>query len=104
MFVKQPKPKCFDCCNAPHLDVFGNDEKVTLKNSFKNLKDSFQTLIGKIEQPKLDCCGAPNPCKSQFVPGYGMSFPMDLDVNAKAMILGACFLVDYMMGADKQDK
>ncbi|RZF42929.1 hypothetical protein LSTR_LSTR000552 [Laodelphax striatellus] len=27
---------------------------------------------------------------------FGVTFPMDLDVNLKAVMLGACFLIDYM--------
>ncbi|CAG2164454.1 unnamed protein product [Oppiella nova] len=27
---------------------------------------------------------------------FGISFPMDLDVNIKAVLLGACFLIDFM--------
>lgn len=27
---------------------------------------------------------------------FGISFPMDLDVNIKAVVLGACFLIDFM--------
>ena len=27
---------------------------------------------------------------------FAFSFPMDLDVRAKATLLGACFLIDYM--------
>ena len=27
---------------------------------------------------------------------FGISFPLDLDVNAKAILLGATFLIDFM--------
>ncbi|XP_077865055.1 phospholipid scramblase 1-like [Saccoglossus kowalevskii] len=27
---------------------------------------------------------------------FGITFPMDLDVNMKAVMLGACFLIDFM--------
>ncbi|XP_053209542.1 phospholipid scramblase 2-like isoform X2 [Panonychus citri] len=27
---------------------------------------------------------------------FGISFPMDLDVNIKAVLMGACFLIDFM--------
>lgn len=27
---------------------------------------------------------------------FGISFPMDLDVNVKAVLVGACFLIDFM--------
>lgn len=27
---------------------------------------------------------------------FGISFPMDLDVKMKAVMLGACFLIDFM--------
>jgi hypothetical protein len=32
------------------------------------------------------------------------SFPMDLDVRAKATLLGACFLIDYMFFEKKANK
>ena len=27
---------------------------------------------------------------------FGINFPMDLDVRMKAVLLGACFLIDFM--------
>ncbi|XP_025016578.1 phospholipid scramblase 3-like [Tetranychus urticae] len=33
---------------------------------------------------------------------FGISFPMDLDVNIKAVLLGACFLIDFMYFETKQ--
>lgn len=27
---------------------------------------------------------------------FGISFPMDLDIKINAMMLGACFLIDFM--------
>lgn len=35
---------------------------------------------------------------------FGISFPMDLDVRAKATLLGACFLIDYMFFEMKGNK
>nr|XP_046244614.1 phospholipid scramblase 1-like [Scatophagus argus] len=32
---------------------------------------------------------------------FGISFPMDLDVKIKAVIVGACFLIDFMFFEDK---
>ncbi|XP_015784447.1 phospholipid scramblase 2-like [Tetranychus urticae] len=33
---------------------------------------------------------------------FGISFPMDLNVNIKAVLLGACFLIDFMYFETKQ--
>ncbi|XP_073530757.1 phospholipid scramblase 2-like isoform X1 [Phyllobates terribilis] len=35
---------------------------------------------------------------------FGVQFPMDLDVKIKAVILGACFLIDFMFFEDKGNK
>ncbi|XP_014278612.1 phospholipid scramblase 2-like isoform X2 [Halyomorpha halys] len=34
---------------------------------------------------------------------FGITFPMDLDVKLKAVMLGACFLIDYMFFEKKSD-
>ncbi|KAJ1088411.1 hypothetical protein NDU88_001568 [Pleurodeles waltl] len=34
---------------------------------------------------------------------FGIQFPMDLDVKIKAVLLGACFLMDFMFFEHKQD-
>ena len=34
---------------------------------------------------------------------YGISFPIDLDVNAKALILGALFLIDIMYFEERSE-
>jgi uncharacterized protein YxjI len=33
---------------------------------------------------------------------FGISFPVDLDVKMKAVMLGACFLIDFMFFEDSQ--
>ncbi|NXJ91817.1 PLS1 scramblase, partial [Corythaixoides concolor] len=35
---------------------------------------------------------------------FGMTFPMDLDVKMKAVMIGACFLIDYMFFERTGDK
>jgi len=35
---------------------------------------------------------------------FGISFPMDLDVRAKAVLLGACFLIDFMFFEKKANR
>ncbi|XP_039616496.1 phospholipid scramblase 1-like isoform X2 [Polypterus senegalus] len=35
---------------------------------------------------------------------FGVQFPMDLDVKVKAVMLGACFLIDFMYFEHKQDR
>ncbi|KAK3922880.1 Phospholipid scramblase 2 [Frankliniella fusca] len=35
---------------------------------------------------------------------FGITFPMDLDVRMKAVMLGACFLIDAMFFEKKQDR
>ncbi|NXK35350.1 PLS1 scramblase, partial [Piprites chloris] len=38
---------------------------------------------------------------------FGITFPMDLDVKMKAVMIGACFLIDFMFfehGADKKQR
>ncbi|KAM3616692.1 uncharacterized protein V6R79_021815 [Siganus canaliculatus] len=34
---------------------------------------------------------------------FGMSFPMDLDVKIKAVMIGACFLIDFIFFESKKD-
>ncbi|KAK3724321.1 hypothetical protein QZH41_001804 [Actinostola sp. cb2023] len=34
---------------------------------------------------------------------FGISFPMDLNVKAKATLLGACFLIDFMFFEQNQN-
>ncbi|XP_031567695.1 phospholipid scramblase 1-like [Actinia tenebrosa] len=34
---------------------------------------------------------------------FGITFPMDLDVNIKAVVLGACFLIDFMFFETSND-
>ena len=35
---------------------------------------------------------------------FGISFPMDLDVEIKAVMLGACFLIDFMFFENKPEQ
>lgn len=35
---------------------------------------------------------------------FGISFPMDLDVRCKAVLIGACFLIDYMFFEKQANK
>jgi len=98
-FIRQVEPKCCDemtlklndvnmntqlyirfkpeCCERPKFRVYGIDN---------------QTLIGTIEKKRG------NILREMFTNAdtYGVDFPLDLDVNAKALILGALFLIDMM--------
>ncbi|KAM0727373.1 Phospholipid scramblase family member 5 [Formica fusca] len=47
-----------------------------------------QHLIGKIQQERSGFFTISNM--------FGINFPRDLDVNIKAVLLGACFLIDFM--------
>lgn len=35
---------------------------------------------------------------------FGITFPMDLDVKMKAVVLGACFLIDFMFFEQAQNQ
>lgn len=59
---------------------------------FKVLSKDGQTEVGKITKQWSGLV------KEAFTDAdnFGINFPMDLDVNIKAVLLGACFLIDFM--------
>ena len=85
------------------------------------VKDGTDTVVLRIEGPALPSCGCCGEEFSVFTPdgrnevgqitkqwsgyaqeaftdadNFGISFPLDLDVNIKATLLAALFLIDYM--------
>ena len=59
---------------------------------FKVLTTDGANEVGKISK-KWSGYASENSCKMDV---FGISFPMDLDVRMKAVMLGACFLIDMM--------
>ncbi|XP_023223588.1 phospholipid scramblase 2-like isoform X2 [Centruroides sculpturatus] len=59
---------------------------------FKVLSNDGSTEVGKISKQWTGFV------KETFTDtdNFGISFPMDLDVKIKAVLLGACFLIDFM--------
>ncbi|XP_053209549.1 phospholipid scramblase 2-like [Panonychus citri] len=59
---------------------------------FKIFTSNGNTQIGRIAKKWI---GLTREVLSD-IDHFGISFPMDLDVNIKAVLLGACFLIDFM--------
>ncbi|XP_070539282.1 phospholipid scramblase 2-like [Ptychodera flava] len=59
---------------------------------FQVLSNDGATQVGKISKQWSGLA------KEMFTDAdnFGITFPMDLDVNIKAVMLGACFLIDFM--------
>ncbi|XP_076867729.1 phospholipid scramblase 1-like [Brachyhypopomus gauderio] len=64
------------CCNDVDFDVKGKDGHVIGRIS--------KQWSGLIKEIRTD------------TDNFGINFPMDLDVRMKAVLLGACFLIDFM--------
>ncbi|KAK1787765.1 hypothetical protein P4O66_016248 [Electrophorus voltai] len=70
-------PLCaISCCGDVNFDVKGKDGHVIGRIS--------KQWSGLIKEGLTDA------------DNFGISFPMDLDVKMKAVLLGACFLIDFM--------
>lgn len=71
-------PFCtFSCCGDVQFDVLSRDGNVKVGKISKQ-------WAGLIREAFTDA------------DYFGISFPMDLDVKMKAVMLGACFLIDFM--------
>ncbi|XP_015784443.1 phospholipid scramblase 2-like [Tetranychus urticae] len=67
----------FSCCSDVKFKVLTRDGKIEVGCITKQWSGLAQELFGNINH-------------------FGISFPMDLDVKIKAVLLGACFLIDFM--------
>ncbi|RWS07767.1 phospholipid scramblase 1-like protein, partial [Dinothrombium tinctorium] len=65
------------CCTAVKFSVYTKDENVVIGEISKYWGGIFKEAFSKADT-------------------FGISFPMDLDVNSKATLLGALFLIDFM--------
>ncbi|XP_053209675.1 phospholipid scramblase 2-like [Panonychus citri] len=65
---------------------------------FKVYSCDGETQIGRIAKKWSGCV---KECCTD-ADNFGVSFPMDLDVNLKAVLLGACFLIDFMYFEETQ--
>ncbi|XP_030312406.1 phospholipid scramblase 1 [Calypte anna] len=65
------------CCEDVHFEVKSLDETATIGRISKQWTGLVKEVF----------TGADN---------FGIAFPMDLDVKMKAVLLGACFLIDFM--------
>ncbi|XP_068135347.1 phospholipid scramblase 2-like isoform X2 [Hyperolius riggenbachi] len=97
--IKQNWNPCF-----PRFTIMNEMEEEVLKlygpciplrcffDTYFELKTLNKSDIGRISKPWMD------PVKETFtdVHFFGASFPMDLDVKMKAVVLGACFLIDFL--------
>ncbi|XP_053209550.1 phospholipid scramblase 2-like [Panonychus citri] len=98
-FVKEswsPFVPKFRICNAAgetvlHIEgafgVFGCRHDIDFK-----ILNSNNTQIGKISKMWMGFSGE----IISEIDHFSISFPMDLDVNIKAVLLGACFLISFM--------
>ncbi|XP_033126954.1 phospholipid scramblase 1-like isoform X2 [Anneissia japonica] len=99
-YVKQSWSVCY-----PQFTIENANEETILKISgplctwnlcgdveFDVLSADGSTKVGKISKQWTGFA------KEAFTDAdnFGISFPMDLDVNIKAVMLGACFLIDFM--------
>ncbi|XP_063698103.1 uncharacterized protein LOC134829041 [Culicoides brevitarsis] len=77
---------------------------LTTSCCFNDVKFKLMTLdgqkVGKISK-KWSGIGREMFTDSDF---FGISFPLDLDVRMKAVMLGACFLIDYMFFEKRGNK
>lgn len=65
------------CCEDIHFEVKSLDETCTVGRISKQWTGFVQEMFTDADN-------------------FGISFPMDLDVKMKAVMIGACFLIDFM--------
>ncbi|KAM4694133.1 phospholipid scramblase 2-like [Discoglossus pictus] len=73
------------CCSDVNFEVKSLDEDAVIGNICKQ-------WTGFVKEAFTDA------------DNFGVKFPMDLDVKIKAVILGACFLIDFMFFEQTGDK
>eukprot|EP00118_Oscarella_pearsei_P028834 m.3053 g.3053 ORF g.3053 m.3053 type:complete len:249 (+) comp9028_c0_seq2:97-843(+) len=100
-------------CWVPEFDICGADGVAVLKIEgpcctwnfcndvdFKVLTPNKQSQVGRISKQWSGLA------KEMFTDAdnFGITFPMDLDMKIKAVMLAACFLIDFMFFEDKQNQ
>ncbi|RWS00812.1 Phospholipid scramblase 2-like protein [Dinothrombium tinctorium] len=65
------------CCSDVNFPIYSKDETVEVGKISKQWSGLMREAFTKADH-------------------FGISFPMDLDVNVKATLLGALFLIDFM--------
>ncbi|KAJ9599505.1 hypothetical protein L9F63_010037, partial [Diploptera punctata] len=84
-FLKGPLCTCNLCCGDVEFNVFSSRDK---------------SQVGRIAK-KWGGLGRELFTDADI---FGIEFPLDLDVNMKAVLLGACFLIDFMYFEDNADR
>ncbi|KAF4089588.1 hypothetical protein AMELA_G00067730 [Ameiurus melas] len=79
-------PCCtFKCCSDVNFEVLSMDETAAVGRINKQWTGYLQEAFTDADN-------------------FGIKFPLDLDVKIKAVLLGACFLIDFMFFENKQNK
>ncbi|KAB5579782.1 hypothetical protein PHYPO_G00198930 [Pangasianodon hypophthalmus] len=79
-------PCCtFKCCSDVNFEVLSMDETASVGRISKQ-------WTGYVQEAFTDA------------DNFGIKFPLDLDVKIKAVLLGACFLIDFMFFENKQNR